>query len=282
MVFEIFTALVGLLAVVYAGIAKFLQNRLVDKSEMEAIQAESKRLSEEFNKAKKSNDQKKMDRIMKEQMDFLPRMNSAMMKQFRPMIVILLILFAFTWVVNTIDPTTKDDVTVNLTDDGAGCDKMAGDGIFTACYQPDGGEPGKWTALFKAYDNGRVAATNETYFSMGESDGDTYVENGVGESMEVSTDKAQYDAGQTITLFAAPANMTKGTDFIVQILPPARLNVDSVQATVSEGTYFRVDLPLTIPLINVKSIYQPYWWFIFVSLITNIGITLVMNQMKKK
>ena len=78
MVSEIFTALVGLLAVVYAGIAKFLQNKLVDRSQVEAVQAESKKLSKEFSEAKAKGNDKEMERIMKKQMEMLPKMNRRM------------------------------------------------------------------------------------------------------------------------------------------------------------------------------------------------------------
>jgi len=281
MVFETFAALVGVLALIYAAAAKFIQNKLVDKSEMEAMQAESKHLNEEFKKAQKANDRKKMDRIMQEQMEFLPRMNTVMFKQFRPMVVLLIVFAAFMWVVGAIDPFAKDDIGMNLTDDGIGCDKAAGDGVFTGCLKLDGENHGKWTVKAKALERSTDVADNETYFIYGSgADNDTYVETGKGEGMELFTDKNAYFDDETVVITAIPANMTKGASFIIQLAPPRELSIDRVEATVSNGTYFRVDLPLAIPIFNVKSIYQPYWWFIFVSLIANLGIGFVMGKKK--
>jgi hypothetical protein len=281
MVFETFAALVGVLALAYAAVTKFIQNKLVDKSEMESMQAESKRLNEEFKKAQKANDKKKMDRIMQDQMDFLPRMNSVMFKQFRPMLALLVVFAAFMWVVGAVDPSAKDDFKMNLTDDGTGCDKAADDGVFSGCIRLDGANFGKWTVKARALERGADIADNETYFTYGPgSDNDTYVETGKGEGMELFTDKAAYYGNETAVITAIPANMTKGASFIIPIAPPRELSIDHVEATVSNGTYFRVDLPLMIPVFNVKSIYQPYWWFIFVSLIANLGSGFVMGQIK--
>jgi hypothetical protein len=283
MVFETFTALVGFLALAYAGAAKYLQTKLTDKSEMEAVQAESRRLNEDFEKAKKANDKKRMDRIMQQQMEFLPKMNSVMMKQFRPMIFILVIFAGAMWVVGMLDPFTKDDIVLNLADDGAGCDRVAGDGVFSACYKLGDANYGKWTVSAKAYESGNEVADNQTYFLYNPHDeNDTYTEMGKGEGLELATDKRVYYPDETVTVTAIPANMTKGASFIVPIAAPRALRADKVQATLSNGTYFRVDLPLAIPIIDVKSIYQPYWWFIFVSLIANLGATFVMNQFQKK
>jgi len=59
---------------------------------------------------------------------------------------------------------------------------------------------------------------------------------------------------------------------------PRQIKVDNVEAILSNGTYFRVDLPITIPIINWKSIYQPYVWFIFISFILNLVLGLITNK----
>jgi hypothetical protein len=286
MVFESFAALVGFLALAYAGITKYLQATLVDRSEMEKIQAESKKLNEEFERAKKAGNKKRMEEIMKEQMEFLPRMNSVMMKQFRPMIYILAVFGLFTWGIGLLDPSVKDDILIPMTDDGNGCDKAADDGIFSACFEMGGENYGKWTAAAKAYEGNAEIARNETYFHYNAGPGeDTYSEHGTGEGLEISTDRKSYQEGETVTLTAVPANMTKGLSFIIPLSPPRETNVDRVELSLSNGTYFSVDLPLAIPLLNVKRIYQPYWWFIFVSLISSLCISFIMGRyekMKKK
>jgi hypothetical protein len=262
MVLELFTTLVGVLAVIYAGIAKFIQNKLIDRSEVEGIQAESKKLNEKLKKAKERGDQKEMEKIMKKQMEFLPKMNKVMMAQFKPMIYILAVFFVFTWVVGEIDPHLEDDITVTLKDDGLACDLAADDGIYSACVEP--GNAGKWVALVKAYKNGGEKGSNSTYFSYGADTDDTYVDGPRGESVIVSTDKKSYSDGETVSLYA------KADD------------VSNVEATLDSATAFRVDLPITIPVLNVTRIYQPYWWFILVSLISNLGLGFVIGRLKKK
>jgi hypothetical protein len=279
-----FAALVGFLALAYAGMTRFIQNKLIDKNAVEAIQAESKRLSEEFEKAKKANDKKRMDRAMQDQMDHLPKLNGVMMKQFRPMLVILIVFAAFTWILGQVDPYTKDDIYINLTDDGSGCDRVPGDGIFTGCMRLDSQNAGKWTISAKAYEGGSNTeiAGNETYFLFDSTDtSDTYVELGKGEGMQLETDRKAYENGDTVMITAKPAEMTKGASFIVPIAPPREIKADRVVAILSNGTYFRVDLPLTIPIFNVKTIYQPYWWFILVSLVGNLGVSFVIGQYTK-
>jgi hypothetical protein len=167
-------------------------------------------------------------------------------------------------------------------DDGSGCDAAAGDGIFSACYKPDNTNYGKWTVTAKALEKGNTMATNETYFHFNPGDTDSYIETGTGEDMEISTDKKAYYPGDKVAIFSEPANMTKGLTFIVPILPPRELKVDEVELTLSNGTYFFVDLPVTIPVLNVKRIYQPYWWFILVSLIVNLSLSVVMGKLQKK
>ena len=262
MISELFVELVGVLAVIYAGISKFLQHRLVDRSMVEGIQAESKKLNEEIKRAKEKGNQKEMEKVMKKQMEFLPKMNKVMIAQFKPMIFIIAVFFAFTWVVGQIDPNTQDDIRIPLLDDGRGCDERAEDGMYSACIEPE--NPGKWVANVYAYRNGVEVAFNATYFSYAAVTDDSYTEAPRGQELVVSTDKRSYGAGETVKLYAQADD------------------VSSVEATLDNGTAFRVDLPLTIPLLNVQRIYQPYWWFILIALIVNLSLSLAMKKMRKK
>jgi hypothetical protein len=264
MVLDIFATLVAFLAVVYAGIAKFIQSKLVNRVEVESIQAESKKLSEELKKAQKTGNQAKIDEAMKRQMEFLPKMNKIMMGQFKPMIVILAFFFAFTWGVGQLDPTVQDDITVKLVDDGTGCDAKAADGIFSGCYSMENENHGKWTYTAKAYKNGGEVGSNRTYFTYNADEVDSYVEGPMGQPVQLSTDKRDYFPGETVELFA----QSQGAD--------------SIEASLDNGTFFRVDLPITIPILNVQKIYQPYWWFILISLITNLSLSVALGKLRKK
>ncbi len=283
--FEIYYVLVTVLALVYAGISRFVQNKLIDRTEMEAIQKESKELTAEMDKAQKAKDKKKVDELLQKQMEFLPRMNKMMMGQFKPMFIILAVFLLLTAIVSQLDPTVRDDIKLNLTDNGKGCDKVAGDGIYTACYTLNNTNYGKWTVLATMYSGGAALGHNESYFlyNPNATNNDTYVESALGENIEVMTDKMQYMPNDTVTIYAIPANMTKGSSLLfIPITPPAPMAVDQVQAVLSNGTYFRVDLPVTIPIVNVNRIYQAYTWFILVALVMNISLSIVISQYQKK
>ncbi len=268
--YDTFVLLVAGLAIVYAGASKFLQEKLIDRKQMEELQGESKRLSDEYNKAQKSGDKKRMETAMQEQMAFLPKMNTMMFAQFKPMIIVLLVFFAFIWIVGQIDPNVKDDFTLTLADNGLNCDKLAGDGIYSACYKLNNSNFGKWVVAAKALDGTNELAHNSTYFtyeqnSQSKPTVDPYLESPKGEPMPISTDKQSYATNEIVSIYTTPPK-----------------NAKEVVATFDDGTAFRVDLPLTIPIVNIKTIWQPYWWFVLISLISNILISIVFAQLKKK
>lgn len=265
MLFESFAALVAFLALAYAVVARSIQNKLVDRTEMETIQAESKALSADYEKAKKAGDKGKMEEITQKQMEFLPKMNKVMFSQFKPMLIILAIFFAFTWAVGYADPSTKDDITLKMADDGMGCDAKAGDGVFSTCYTLNDSGYGKWMVTVHALGDGNAKlGTNSAFFIYGNASGnDAEVEGPSGELVNVTLDRKQYAEGETVKITATSPKAT------------------SMEAVLDHGTSFRVDLPLTIPLINVKTIWQPYWWFILVSMIASLAISAALGKTKK-
>jgi hypothetical protein len=267
MAFELYIALVTALSLVYVGIAKVIQDKLTDKKAMAEMQAESKRLNQEFDDAKKRNDKKKMDEVMQQQMEFLPKMNKVMFSQFKPMFAVLGIFLVLTWAVGQIDPSVKDDIHLSLMDDGKDCDLKAGDGIFSGCYALENNATvGKWQFTAISHnENGGEIGRNSTLFLVGVSSShDNYTDAAKGEPVGVSTDKPGYSLQETAKLY---------------VYDP---KASSVSGILDNGTVFFVDLPFSIPLINVQRIYQPYWWFIFISLIANLGVTLGMGILNKK
>jgi len=264
--FSYYVILVAVSAIIYAGITRFLQNKLVDRSKMEDLQKESKRLNEEYKKASESKNQARMDAVMKEQMELFPKMNKIMLSQFKPMIIIICIFFAVTWAVNQVNPTVEDDLIFKLYDDGSGCDKLAEDGIFTACVNMENENYGKWTATAKAMEGDKELGMNATYFLYNtKSHQDIYTEAGTGTSLRIYTEMETYYPGETVEIFVIPPQGTHEVDL-----------------SVSNGTYFYVDLPFTIPILDVQRIFQPHWWFIFVSLISGITISFILGKLRKK
>jgi len=261
---QFYVILVAVVAIIYATTTRILQLKLVDRTLMESVQKESKELKEAQKKANERGDKAEAERLMKKQMELLPRMNKAMIQQFKPMIFIIGLFFMFTYAINFVNPMVGDDVEIIMSDDGTGCDKVAGDKVFSACYEISGDDYGKWTYSGLAYNDGKEIGLNHTYFFYGERDVDTYVENGWGENkLALSTDKELYQPGETVHLYAdAPA-------------------ANGIKATLDHGTWFYVDLPVTIPVFNVQRIYQPYWWFILISLILGLVISFALKKIVK-
>ncbi|MFH1520476.1 MAG: EMC3/TMCO1 family protein [Candidatus Micrarchaeota archaeon] len=276
MAFELFIGLVAVLAVAYAFLAKYIQNKFIDKKQMEDYQAKMKLLSQDYEKAKKTGDNKKMQTALDKQMAFMPEMNKIMFAQFKPMIYIIVVFAILSWAIGWLDDTAKDDILLNLKDDGIGCDKFAGDGIYSICHQLTNDNSGKWTATAIVYESDHELARNQSYFQYDKDNNDSYVEAGRGEDVLVTTNKLMYSKGENTEIYVIPANITKPG----LLNSPREISVGRVDVVLSNGTYFKVDLPFTIPILEWKAFYQPIVWFIFVSFILNIVISLVMGKKK--
>ncbi|MFA6530436.1 MAG: EMC3/TMCO1 family protein [Candidatus Micrarchaeia archaeon] len=261
--FTIYAVFVTIMAVIYAFMTREIQYRFGNRKESEEFQKKSKELNDQMKEASKRKDQKKVEELMKKQTELLPEMNKIMMGQFKMMIPVLILFFALTWVVNNFDQTTKDDVIVTLIDNGIGCDKLAKDYIFSACYLPESKNYGAWAVEVKAFgETNNSVGENSTYFIYGIGDEEPYFKGQKGEPVSVSLSKTKYTAGEEIAIYAK-------SDKAV-----------SMTAYLDNGTRFYVDLPFAIPILNVKRINEAYWWFIFVSILAGLAISFIMGKIR--
>lgn len=258
---ESYIIIVALAAIVYSLIARKIQYKYGKQKEMEELQKKSKMLNERYAEASKRNDKQEMEEIMKKQMEVMSRMWGMLGSQFYLFVPIIVLFIAFTWATSYLDPTTADDITIELNDDGTGCDEKDGDGIFTGCYELTDSNHGTWVVHATAYLNDNVVGKNSTAFLVGGGSIDkVYKKKVEGSALGIITDKESYVPGELVKIFAVPE---KGT---------------TVTAVLDHGTAFYVDLPVTIPLIEVKRITEPYWWFIFVSIITGLIISFTAGK----
>jgi hypothetical protein len=265
MPFVEYTILLAVVAVIYSALARFIQLKLVNKADMDSVQSDSKRLNDAYKAADRAGDKAKMESIMKDQMELFPKMNKVLLSQFKPMIVILVIFFMFNWAITTYDPSKLDDTVLVAHDDGKGCDAIAADGIYSACYALNGTQYGKWVATAKAFKGTADIGENSTYFLYNEENTtDTFLLAPKGQPMAVSTDQQAYYPGDTVRISVAPQG------------------ADAANVTLDMGTSFYVDLPFTIPLLNVQRLHEPYWWFIFVTLVGGMAVSLAYGQIQKK
>jgi uncharacterized membrane protein (DUF106 family) len=265
MAFENFILIVAVAAIFYALLARVIQAKMINKEAMKAVQEESKRLSAAFKEANEAGNKARADAIMKEQMELFPKMNKVMFSQFKPMIVIIGMLMLFSFAISTFDPTDDDDIVVNLMDNGLDCDEIASDGVYSSCYEITGDNYGKWIVFARAMQDEAELGKNYTYFLYNiENTSDTFVESATGEQFSIETDKTVYYQYDKIKLTSS-----------------APTKADRVEVKLSNGTNFFVDLPFTIPILNVQRIQQPYWWFIFVAMIGGIIMSIAYSQLQK-
>ncbi|MEK6981990.1 MAG: EMC3/TMCO1 family protein [Candidatus Micrarchaeota archaeon] len=262
-----YVVLVAIAAILYSLLLRFINDKFGNKQEMQKFQEESKRLSDEYSKASKANDKIKMDQVMKEQMETLPKMNGMMLNQFKLMIPILIVFFVFTWSINNFDPTLKNHFTVSLNDLAKDCDKIANDGVFTGCtYLNSSNIDTTWAVIAKGYDSsGGEISENFTLFSYGQApfDQNAYYKQQKG-TLSISVDKKIYSPKDKITIQASGNGLYKA------------------DAILNNGESFYVDLPFTIPFLNVKRIHEPYWWFLFLTVIIGLLLSIVQGLMTKK
>lgn len=259
-----FVLIVTIVALIYSVCVRALQFKLGNQKEMEALNKETKELNKEYKKASEEKNQAKMEAIMKKQQAVFPKMGKTMMGQFKVMAVVIVIFLGVTWVLSSVDPFQKDDALISLVDDGFGCDSTAGDLIYSGCYDLSGDNFGSWVVTVNAY-KGDIFAQNSTGFDYKETtEGPLFLEI-KGEPVGVSTDKEKYLPGETVKVIAHLSEKP-----------------EKVEARFNLGTWFYVDLPFTIPILNIQRIHQPYWWFITVTIVSGLIITPIYKKIHKK
>lgn len=276
---DFFWVLVALIAIIYSGVTFFIQNKVVDRKKVEAIQEESKLISKELSDAQKSGDQKRIDEAVKRQYEFMPRFNELMVAQLKPMVFIIAALLIFTNAIGYLDPFVKDDKIVgNFSDLGGICDRIAGDGIYTSCFTMD-------KTQFGVYDKSVIhiySYSNETSFFIFPSQGQSH------NSTEIILNGAQVDElveggwGPDPATNISQKVAEENGKIKVEVTAEFKKPVNKAEVEFDSGTTFGVTLPFEIPILGVKRIYRPYWWFIFVSIISNLFIGQAYKIATKK
>jgi hypothetical protein len=182
------------------------------------------------------------------------------------LLVILGVLFLLMLFFPYVEPGLGDDIRFQLYDDGlpSHCDAAAGDLNYSGCLRiPSDGAKGAWVvdAFYKSSANETVARNGTAIYVEGGAPWHVWVQNvthgsiwdgllGKREiSLRVSTDREDYRLGGTATVVAS--------------VSPAPQRGESIEASADSGTFFYVDLPFTIPLLNIRRIIGSYGVFIF-------------------
>ena len=277
---------IALLAAVYVALTTTVQANVGGKNRMKTLQEDMKTVQLQLIEASKSKDPAASDAIMKKYWDLTGELMKA---QFQMLAVLLVILFVFMAIFPHFEPGGEDDLRAQLYDDGlaAHCDALAGDGVFSNCFAiPANASTGAWVADVYLY-----SATNESLAKNGTA---LYVEGGKSEDIwvQASSQSGFLDGllgkvAYHINATSDKQNVTKGqTVALHATVSPAPANGTRLEGALDMGTFYYVDLPFTIPLINIRRIIGSYGVFLFaafvISILYSIGKAVYSAVNKKK
>jgi hypothetical protein len=207
------------------------------------------------------------------------KMTSELMRlQFMFLVPLLLIFAGLALFFPLVEPGTQDDVRMPLYDDGLSphCDAAAGDGIYSNCFTiPQGAQSGAWIidAYLYSSSNESLARNSTAIYIGGGKPSDVWLQshtqNGfldglmgkTPHALNVSTDKKDYVRGETVSVSALYSPQSPAASPQQQ----ARL-----EAVLDSGTFFYLDLPFALPLINISRIIGSYGVFIFLAFVMSI------------
>ena len=277
---------IALLAAVYVAITTTVQANIGGKNRLKTLQEEMKAVQLQMMEASKGKDQAQSDAVMKKYWDLTGELMKA---QFQMLGVLLVILFVFMAIFPHFEPGGEDDLRAQLFDDGlaAHCDLAAADGVFSNCFAiPANASTGAWVADVHLYssENESLAKNGTALYVEGGTPQDIWVQP-VSQSgfidgllgktayhINATTDRQNVTRGQTVALHAT--------------VSPTPQNGTRLEGSFNMGTFYYVDLPFTIPLINIRRIIGSYGVFLFaaflISILYSIGKAVYAAVNKKK
>lgn len=247
------------LATAYTISVRIIQSKIMDKNLMKEVQEKSKNINAMYAQAIKINDTRKMDEIAKMNSELMPKMNAMIMGQMKMMVIVIAVFFLFIFISDYFDPYPKDDFSINLTKNGDSENQTSNYSSYSGSFVLSNASDGFWYITAKAYSNETEIASNQTVFFVGpKTEQFIWLQNKNEIPITVHTDNNTYRNGDT-----------------VQLNIQAPKNAQRVVAILDNGTRLYIDLPFTIPLINLRRVYDSYGLFIFLAVITSLIISLV-------
>lgn len=251
--------IVTFLALAYAVVIRLVQMRLMDPEKSKELQKRMNGLNKEYLAALKSNNKKRMESVQEEQNKLMPEFNKLMVGQLKIMGVVIVIFLAFMYPVNALDPFVLDDLAFELSS------LSSAQGQWCGTFQVDCASSGPWLVEVAAYSGSSEVGANSTYIYCNREGGTLPSPVMKGTLFPITTDKKVYTQNDTATVcISAP----EGTD-------RAAGKADS-------GTWFMVELPFTIPVLNANAINGANIWFIAVSIIFGLIFSFAWGKIRKK
>ncbi len=250
-----FVFIIFLIAIFYLIAVKVIQNKFVDKEKLRRFRERSNELTKRMNEANKRKDKEEMDRILKEQTAMFPEMSKIMFEQLKMSFIVIAVFLIATNILGYLDPYKSDDMSVSLVE-GTGCDGEI-DGVFEYCFTPENN--GTWVVEAIAYNEGKEVGRSYSLFYYGNYSDPGYAEPAKGSNPpNITFSKKGYTFGEEVRIYIE----SKG---------------DRIDLNLDKGTHFMYELPFEIPIINVKRIYQPTWFFILITLVLNIVWAIILK-----
>ncbi|MCX8197145.1 MAG: EMC3/TMCO1 family protein [Candidatus Micrarchaeota archaeon] len=264
-----------ILAVGYVLFNNFVQRTVGGKNRLFALQKEMQETQKKMIEASKSRREKEYSELSSKYLEQTLELTKLQLK----MTVIILVPFIFlvAFVFPNTEPTGNDDISFVLSDDGRpeSCDREANDSIYSGCvFLPSNATKGAWTvsAVLKSAEGETIAKSQEGIFVEGGSWEDIWLQNFsqtnlidslLGKKsyhLNISTDKRWYSAGDKITVAASAYPKP----------PPAA----RYEAVLDSGTFFYIQLPAPLPLLNIRRIIGSTGVFIFFAFLLGLSYSI--------
>lgn len=274
----------AIIAALYVAASNFIQMNMGGKGRFKQVQEEMKENQKKMMEATKA----KRDAESSELMSQYMKLTGEMMKlQFMFLIPILIIFIGLAAFFPTVEPGTSDDVRLPLFDDGlaAHCDATAADGIYSNCYLiPASAQRGAWMIDAHLYspENESLVRNSTAIFIDGGSPHDVWLQsqtqNGILDTLAgkkqhalgITTDRNNYTIGETVAIHSSASQANPSNRY---------------EAVLNSGTFFYVDLPFALPLLNISRIIGSYGVFIFLAFVISICYSIakaIHAAVKKK
>ncbi len=237
-----FMYVVVLSSLLYILITRFIRKKLIDMDKVKEFQNRMNELNKKFREAVKRNDKEEMERLNKEQMKLMPKMKWVMLEQLKMTFFILIIFFAFMFLLNSIDPLKSDDVVLNFT--------RLNDSAWQTSFEMRGEVANVHIEFEDVKGNkNKVDVFVSTKYEM---------KNFTAGDSIFYTDKEKYKEGEEVKLYA--------------------LNVKKInKAIYDNGSALNINLPFN--LLGIRFIHGTYGVFIFTSVILGWILTPLINKL---
>ncbi|MEM4348128.1 MAG: hypothetical protein QXN37_01015 [Candidatus Anstonellaceae archaeon] len=264
-----------LLAFGYVVFNNFAQQNVGGKGRLFSLQKEMQETQKKMIEASKARREKEYQELSSK---YLEQTMELFKIQLKLAIVILIpFFFLISFVFPAIEPTGDDDIYIQLSDDGSAesCDQAANDGIYSGCIVlSENAKRGAWVidVILKSAQNESLARFQHPIFYEGGSMKDIWLHNtsqsGVLDALlgktayaiNITTNSKEYSSGQQVKVYAT-----------VVPNPPKDARLEAV---FNSGTFFYIDLPAPLPLLNIRRIIGSTGVFIFFAFVLGLSLSL--------